>query len=221
MSDFDELDPETRSFALVGQFLQAWSVMEASLHAAIGAALAIEDTKLDILCANIRFRDKVHILATLVDIQPYFAAPDKEQFRKDLREIADYAGTRNMMAHDPFHADASGKGVEFLMVKAKGKFDLPNVVWSAEKFQTEGRLIDQYKKFLEGLATAFSRQPMNYADALRRFLEQGQDKSWPMQRTMSLVLQDYLSRQVPTPPDSNPHPSNDGTTAQTPPKPEE
>src|SRR5580700_11398979 len=58
MANFENLDPHTRCFALVGQFLQSWSVMERSLQNAIGAALSIETTKLQILCANIRFRDK-------------------------------------------------------------------------------------------------------------------------------------------------------------------
>jgi len=53
MPDFSELDPDTRCFALVGRFLQAWSEMEKSLHNAIGAALQIEEKKLWILAANL------------------------------------------------------------------------------------------------------------------------------------------------------------------------
>jgi hypothetical protein len=45
MTDFKDLDPQIRCFALVGQFLQAWSIMEATLHDAIGAALSMETTK--------------------------------------------------------------------------------------------------------------------------------------------------------------------------------
>ena len=71
--------------------------MEGSLHYAIGAGLRIEDTKLQILCANIRFRDKIHILATLIDIAPYIAQADKEKWRKHLRDLGDLAGARNMI----------------------------------------------------------------------------------------------------------------------------
>lgn len=45
MTDFKDLDPETRACALVGQFLQAWSAMELALRDAIGAALKIEVDK--------------------------------------------------------------------------------------------------------------------------------------------------------------------------------
>ena len=36
---FDDLDPQMRCFALVGQFLRAWAKLEQSLENAIGAAL--------------------------------------------------------------------------------------------------------------------------------------------------------------------------------------
>jgi hypothetical protein len=49
MTDFKDLDPETRCYALVGQFLRAWSAMELSLRDAIGAALDIEVVKLQII----------------------------------------------------------------------------------------------------------------------------------------------------------------------------
>jgi hypothetical protein len=225
MADFDDLDPQTRCFALVGQFLQAWSVMENSLHTAIGAALAIEPIKIRILCANMRFRDKIHVLGTLFDVGPYFGEQNKEQMRKDLRSLADYSSIRNMMAHDPFRPDESQKGVEFLTVKAKGRFGLPDIIWGVEKFQTELKQIDQYRAFLEELATAFKAQPIpptNYASALLRFLpEYGQGDFLPMQHMMSPALQDHLSRQAQAVPDLSLDPSTGEIKPQTPPKPEE
>jgi hypothetical protein len=52
-----KLDPMTRCFTPVGWFPHAWALMENSLHAAIGEALVIEPRKLQILCANMGFRD--------------------------------------------------------------------------------------------------------------------------------------------------------------------
>jgi hypothetical protein len=85
MADFQKLDPETRCFALVGQFLQAWSSMEFCLHTAIGAALNIETTKLQILCANMRFRGKTNIMSTLIDVAPSFTDDEKATLRKTFR----------------------------------------------------------------------------------------------------------------------------------------
>jgi hypothetical protein len=196
--------------------------MEAALHTAIGAALKIETVATQILCANIRFRDKVHILSTLIDVAPYIAQGDKEQWRKDMRQLADYSGFRNMMAHDHFRPDDSGKGVEFLIVKAKGEFDLPTTIWSPEKFQSGRAFLDKYWVFFDELARTFEAHPSppNYARIFRRFLDEPiQGYYGPaMQRTMSPVLQDYLSRQAQASPDSTPDPSSGGTSAQTHPK---
>ena len=170
MTDFKDLDPEIRCFALVGQFLQAWSIMEGSLHNAIGTALSIETTKLQILCANMRFRDKIHILTTLIDVAPIFSKEEKSELMKTLRGLADDSGNRNMIAHDAFRPDDEGVGVEFLTVKAKGKFDLPKIVWNVDRFQTEGALIGQYRSLLDGLGARFQAHPLPqraYVDALQ------------------------------------------------------
>jgi hypothetical protein len=196
MANFQNLNPNIRCFALVGQFLQAWSLMECSLHDAIGAALNIEAIKLQILCANIRFRDKLHIIASLIDVASSFSENEKNEMRKRLRILADYSGVRNMMAHDPFGPDQSKTGVEFLTVKAKGKFAIPNVVWSLEKFQNEEILVDE-RQFFENLTIRFKAHPLeiqNYSAVLLPFLDQGQGWFVPTTRTTSPALWDYLEQ---------------------------
>jgi len=230
MIEFEKLDPETRCYALVGQFLQAWSVMENSLHEAIGAAMAIESTKLQILCANMRFSDKAHILATLVDVAPGFEDQKKEEIRKRLRSLRDYSATRNMVAHNPFTSDGSKIGVEFLTVKAKGKFDMPTIVWSVDQFQTEGATVDQYRAYLDEIAASFRIQPLprqNYTAALPQYrletdaghygFEYGSSRLLPSQPAMPLVLRDHLSRQAQDDPHSDP--ATPETPSQTPDKP--
>jgi hypothetical protein len=49
MTEFQDLDPETRAFAMVGQFLQTYAKMEEALHDAIGTALSIDQIKMKIL----------------------------------------------------------------------------------------------------------------------------------------------------------------------------
>lgn len=108
MADFDQLAPEIRCVELVGQFLQAWSVMEGSLHKAIGAALEIEEIKLHILCAHIQFRGKISILRTLIDTSTL--KDEKDELQSSLKDLADCAGKRNMMAHNQFQPDDFEKG---------------------------------------------------------------------------------------------------------------
>ena len=119
MTDFKDLDPETRAYALVGQFLQAWSAMELALRDAIGAGLDIEAVKLQIISSNLSFRDKVNILRTLVDV--FFLSEDeKAQAKSKLQKLSEDSAKRNMIAHALFRADATKTGVEFLTVKARG-----------------------------------------------------------------------------------------------------
>jgi hypothetical protein len=115
MTDFESLDPETRSYALVGQFLKRWSQLQDEIHEAIGAALNLDETKRYILCANLQLRDKLHILRTLVNVS---SLPDdaKDEADSTLADIANYT-KRNMIAHDAFEPE--GDGVVFLPVKAK------------------------------------------------------------------------------------------------------
>jgi hypothetical protein len=216
MTDFKDLDPEIRCFALVGRFLQAWSVMEGSLHNAIGTALSIETTKLQILCANMRFRDKIHILTTLIDVAHFFSKEEKAELMKTLRGLADDSGNRNMIAHDAFRPDDEGVGVEFLTVKAKGKFDLPKIVWNADRFQTEGALIGQYRSLLDGLEARFQAQPLPQRAYVDAFVA---DTPLPMRHIMSPALLGYLSLQPQVHPDNDQ--ANQEKSAQTPESPQE
>ncbi len=140
--DFDKLDPEVRCFALVGRFLHAWSKMEGELHNAIGSALSIETTKLQILIANLGFRDKINVIRTLVDVNPFFNNEDKTGYQKKFHDLSEYAGkSRNMIAqpHDT--------GVQFSQVKATGNFETPNTLWNTKKFQAELATVNEYRAF--------------------------------------------------------------------------
>jgi hypothetical protein len=175
---FKGLDPEIRCFALVGEFLRAWSLMEASLHDAIGAALNIEGLKVRILCANMRSRDKLHVIASLVYVADSFSYEERSEIRKKLRTLADYSANRNMMAHDPFGPAESKTGVKFLTVKAKGKVDIPDVVWSVEKFRTESEFVHDYSDFFDGLTARFKARPLappDYVSALMPFVMANSD----------------------------------------------
>jgi hypothetical protein len=77
MADFKNLDPETRAFAMVGQFLQTYAKMEEALHDAIGTALSIDPIKMKILAVNIEFSKKIQILRTLIDISESFTDDER------------------------------------------------------------------------------------------------------------------------------------------------
>jgi hypothetical protein len=188
VTDFETLDADTRCHALVGQFLQAWSAMELSLRDAIGAALKIEPVKLQIIYANLRFRDKINILRTLIDIS---SLPEDcgVRAKSKLRKIANHARKRNMIAHAPFGPDATETGVAFLTVKASGTFETPNIVWSPRQFAQEITLLGGYTKVIDDIRRRFEEQPLpetSYAKALHPFIQT--DWPVPMRRTISPAL---------------------------------
>src|SRR5262249_8441477 len=147
MTDFSQLDPETRAFAYVGQFLRRWSRMEASLHNAIASVLKIETIPMQILSVNIEFRKKAETLGGLLAVSPDYNDTEKKANKRVLNDLADYSKTRNIVAHCAFGPDSTNKGVEFFHIKAGGKFELPKEVWLDEKFQTEGQTIAGYQSF--------------------------------------------------------------------------
>jgi hypothetical protein len=192
MADFKSLDPETRCYALVGQFLQAWSTMELALHNAIGAALSIETIKLQFLCANMRFGDKTNILRTLIDVSS-FSKVDKPRYKRKLKALSRHSSKRNMIAHSPFHPDQSNTGVEFLTVKARGEFGTPNIVWSPKRFAQEISVINGYVKVMNDIEKRFSKKPLtDHASALVPFIQT--DWPVPIQHKMSSQLMDILSK---------------------------
>lgn len=200
--------------------------MELALRDVIGAALKVESAPLQILCANIHFRDKIHILRALVDVS-YFSDDEKRYAKTKLRKLGNHAGRRNMLAHEPFLADPKSKGVQFLTVKAKGEYSTPTIVWSSHQFNQEGRALRSYTLFLECLEKLFKEKPLtyrNYVEALLPYLQgTGQldvDATvLPSRHTTEPVPDNSLSQHFQDDPDSDP--TNSEKNAQTPDKPQE
>ena len=219
MADFKDLDPQTRCFALVGQFLQSWALMEMSMQQTMGIALKIEITKLEILCANLAFYDKLHILRTLVDISD-FTDHDKAKAKSKLRKLGNHSKKRNIVAHNLFIPDISNSGVEFQTIKARGEFQKPLIVWMPQHFDRERSLIHGYREFLDHLSECFNKhpiQPKRYVDALLPFIQS--DWPVPMPRTIPQAVLSPLTQPTPVRPGSGP--ATPQTYPQKPDRPEE
>lgn len=131
---FDELDREIRAYALVGYYLNAWSVMETALNECISKALRLDDLQSVVVTKNIQFQGKVKVMRTLADL--LFKNHDKQaQHDKTLLSMSKLSIDRNMVAHDMFLPAKEGDGVEFLVVKASAKLKLDNTIWSIRDVQ--------------------------------------------------------------------------------------
>src|SRR5882757_6550613 len=100
MERFVTLEPEIRSFALVGQFLQRWALTERELHNCIREALDLSNINTLIVTKNIQLRDKINILNTCVAETAYLPDAEVKAVRLVIEDFSSFSLVRNMMAHD-------------------------------------------------------------------------------------------------------------------------
>ena len=115
--------------------------------------------------ANISLRDKINLVKTIIHVSIFQNPAEKPAFTKLLDAISTASSKRNMMAHDMFLAGDNGEGVRFFVVKAKGKLDFPDEIWSSERFKSE---YENIEGFTEGLQTLVKR--LGYAKLLGSLL---------------------------------------------------
>lgn len=132
MDNFKSLPPSMQCRALVGYYLQTWALMEWRLEELISGALRLGSLESTIVAKNIQFRDKVHIVKTLVDLR-FHDETKGEAYTTMLNRLHSLASDRNMVAHDMFSSDEKG-GVRFHVSKAKGKLSFPKTIWTLETF---------------------------------------------------------------------------------------
>jgi hypothetical protein len=194
MIDFAALDPETRCVALVGEFLRRWSNLETALNSALATAMQLDDTMRAILCANVQLRDKFHILRTIIDVST-MGMDEKKHWSDTLGNISNYSLHRNMMAHQTFGPDDEGKGVRFLLVKAKGKLSQGDEVWVTDRFIDEYKTIDGFIEQLAKLQASLDKSQFSFGNVDWARI----GSSEPMRRTMSPALIHLLYHQTPLP----------------------
>jgi hypothetical protein len=143
-----------KSYQLVGEYLSAWAHMESRLDGAIGNALHLTNLQQIIVCANIGFTSKCHILKTLVSL--VFIENGKD-YEKAIVKIQNLTTDRNMIAHNAFFpSDEKEFAVQFFVFKAKGKLSIPKTTWKEEQFKKRIYQLRGYAKTLENLESHLS-----------------------------------------------------------------
>jgi hypothetical protein len=213
MADFSQLDPETRAFAMVGQFLQKWAEVEAGLHECIQTAFKLTPTMTHIICANLRLHDKLHILRTVVDVSDINPKGRAFRFDKLLRRVNKYSSYRNTLAHCPFHYDKETNGVHFVSIKAKGKYETAPIILTDRRIYEIGRVVEALKTQLNLLNKVLNISQIKdeeyLASIVRRTMPAGlpwepiYDVSPMMRRTMSPALLYCMSEPTPLPLDAD------------------
>lgn len=162
--DLSKLPPRVRCLCLVGSYLQFWATMEARLNEALYSALGVDSLPGTVVARNIQLRDKLNILRALISIAP-LSGEDNRTYSNTLKRIRDLSHDRNMVAHDMFMEDESGECVEFIVVKASGKIQFPQMKWSLGDFRQKTDELWAIHNSLDSLPNALQKGKLALAMA--------------------------------------------------------
>jgi hypothetical protein len=154
--DFKSLDHETRTWALVGCFLQGWALLENAINNAVGKALSLDALQTYIVTRNAQFTAKTHILRCALEFSALKDLKQRKSYDDEISDIQTYSYVRNMVAHDLFAESEKTDGVDFVVVKAKGALKFPDEDWSIARFQDEFKKVENWTASINRLTDALT-----------------------------------------------------------------
>lgn len=205
--DFKALPPDTRAVALVGSYMQSFASMELALNDAIESALGLTGLQGIMVCKNMQFRDKVHLLKSAVDL---LISDEGDAEQRTIDAVAKASTDRNTVAHELFLPDKKGNGVNFLVVKAKGKIKFPKIRWSIADFEDKINNLHRLGSEISAIGAKLLKLNHMFADA----------KIVPMNKLSELGLLSSQSPHTPGLLDLILDESTDQRDAETPDEPE-
>ncbi|MER8473195.1 hypothetical protein NKH23_28060 [Mesorhizobium sp. M1328] len=162
-----ELDPEMRTFSLVGAFMGFFALLESGIGTALGEVLGVNGARRAIITRNMAFDEKIKTLRTLVDLFIFDRVLAKK-FDKLAIQARECGVLRNIVAHTSFRASSVSDGVQFFAMSANSKLKVPDMDWSIDIFlshiahinqiDNELRLIESQMP-LQRIAEALMREP--------------------------------------------------------------
>jgi len=196
------------AYMLVGRFMSHWAHLENAVNDAVGSLLKMESLEATVATVNMQLRSKLHILKSMITLE----CPDtdwRKSALKDVEQVGNLADSwRNIVAHVSF-GPIEDDGVKFLVVRAKGKLNFPNVERSEAEFLAVSsemmRLSDRIKEIAASLVLK--------SKGLAALIAQAPSGTTPSQETRS-----YLGHLLQGTPDWSPPTSEE--SPQTPQEPE-
>lgn len=180
MSDSDERNQKFLSamddgFRLVGRFMFRWAYLETRITEAVKTLFKLRGPEANMILANITFRDKTAMVQTIVD---YYSDRKSDIWRKNARRVfTDMTDLnqnyRNILAHNSFIPnDGEEGGIEIRRIKAKGKYEVPKILWTRERFRELddelNRLNDRLKEVVDEVVHQISVTDLARAMAAQR-----------------------------------------------------
>jgi len=153
---FDEArqfnDKLQECFALVGEFMWHFSVLESKLDKLLERMMGLETLNAVILTSNIPIAKKINLAVCGLEYQ----AVDQDASKKLLRKFNSINDDRNIVAHCTFGPEDAGKGVKFYRTTANAKLKIEDIVWRKDEFTKKFRDMDAVYKRLSELIDVVS-----------------------------------------------------------------
>lgn len=146
------------SYALVGQFMKEWSLVELATNRVLSGALQLNNSQSRIICKTLRFRTKFILIRKMTKSLPQYGN-SREHFDTIINTLRDLNDDRNMVAHNEFHPSDDEKCVNFYEISTD-RTDLGYVLkdsWDTDNF------LDRFSRM---------RNLTNSLETLRRQLRQ-------------------------------------------------
>jgi hypothetical protein len=121
-----------------------------SLMTPWNALVGVKGLTAAVLTHNLQVRDKQNIIRTFFDL---YGAADPEWVKaatKAMDRLGKCNNDRNIVAHTAFAPKPNGD-VEFFIVKAKGRLQLPEVIWTQADFDAKETEMEAVRARLEEL----------------------------------------------------------------------
>jgi hypothetical protein len=119
----------SKSFQIVGEFMQKWNMFEHQLGRHVAALLRLSSLDATILNANLNFQSKFGIIASSIALYSTNA-----EHKKTLQRALDiYTDWRNVVAHTIFGPQDGG--VRFVRIQARRELKIPATVKTYKEFK--------------------------------------------------------------------------------------
>ncbi|PDS61400.1 hypothetical protein CO653_33415 [Rhizobium anhuiense] len=169
MDSYEKLDNETLCFALVGQFMWHWSMLERTVDQALGNALDLTYMQMTVLSDHIKFVDKLKILTGAVTLAT-FKADERKGYHATIDGLLILYRDRNIVAHHQFGPLEDKRGVTFFTRQTKKTVKLNEEFWDETQCLVRFMQIAKAEAAIMDLSKSMEKQKAGFATRLAKLM---------------------------------------------------
>lgn len=140
------------SFALIGEFLWHFSLLESELDKLLQRMMGLESMSALILTSNIDIAKKINLAICGLEFQ----GVEHIEAIKDLKALYSINDDRKIVAHCFFGPSKARDGVAFHRTTANSKLKLASLVWTKAEFRSKFTAMDAARDRIGALTAAIT-----------------------------------------------------------------